>query len=60
MSSSSYDKDADVLYVTLGSGEPSYVEEVDDFLCIERGALTGIVTGYRILNVSKWTNIFRV
>lgn len=46
-----YDEEADVLYITLGSGEPSYCEEVDDKLLIERGFITNNITGFRILDV---------
>jgi len=46
-----YDKDADVLYITLGTGEPSYCEEVDDILLVERGFITDNVTGFRVLDV---------
>lgn len=50
---SSYDEDADVLYITLGSGEASFCEEVDDIVLIERGMYSGNVTGFRILNFSE-------
>lgn len=46
-----YDKEADVLYVTLGIGEPSYCEEKDDRLLIERGFVSHAITGFRILNL---------
>ena len=46
-----YDKEADVLYITFGSGEPSYCEEVDDILLVERGFTTNNITGFRILDV---------
>jgi uncharacterized protein YuzE len=46
-----YDKEADVLYITLGTGEPSYCEEVDDILLVERGLLSNKITGFRILDV---------
>ena len=45
-----YDKEVDVLYLTFGTGEPSYCEEVDDMLLVEKGLLTGRVTGMRILD----------
>jgi uncharacterized protein YuzE len=47
-----YDKEDDVYYVTLLTGEPSLVEEVDDRLLIEFG-FTRMPTGFRILNYSK-------
>lgn len=46
-----YDKDADVLYISLGTGEPSYCEEVDDILLVEKGFETNNITGFRILDV---------
>ena len=46
-----YDKDGDVLYITFGTGEPSYCEEVDDMLLVERGMVTNAITGFRILDV---------
>lgn len=46
-----YDKEADILYITLGTGESSYCEEVDDMLLVERGLLSNSITGFRILDV---------
>jgi len=46
-----YDKDGDVLYISFGTGEPSYCEEVDDILLVERAILTNAITGFRILDV---------
>lgn len=46
-----YDKETDVLYITLGTGEPSYCEEVDDILLIERGFITHNVTGFRVVGI---------
>jgi hypothetical protein len=51
-----YDKDADVYYVTVMTGEPSIVEEQDDRLLVEIGIFTGLPTGFRILNYSKHKN----
>ena len=50
---SRYDDRADVLYVNLGFGEPSYAEEIDDILVIERGFYSDCVTGFRFLDVKK-------
>ncbi|OHB77827.1 MAG: hypothetical protein A2Z34_10510 [Planctomycetes bacterium RBG_16_59_8] len=47
------DKRADIVYLTLGTGEPSYCEEFDDFVLIERGIYSQLITGVRILNFSK-------
>lgn len=46
-----YDSEADVLYITLGSPEPSYCEEVDDVLLVERGMFSNDITGFRILDI---------
>jgi len=54
-----YDKEADVLYITFGTGEPSYCEEVDDVLLVERGFITNNITGFRILDI-KYHKIQRV
>lgn len=48
-----YDEEADVLYVTLGTGEPSYCEEVDDRLLVERGISSKDPTGYRIIHFKR-------
>lgn len=53
-SSIDYDDFADVLYVTFGSGEPSYCEEIDDLLLIERGMFSKIPTGLRIINLRNF------
>lgn len=53
-----YDEEADVLYITLGSEEPSYCEEVDDKLLIERGFITNNITGFRILDVKGGNYVF--
>ena len=49
----SYDPDTDTMYVSFGTGEPSYVEEIDDFLLIERGMFSDLPTGFRILNFKE-------
>jgi uncharacterized protein YuzE len=46
-----YDEDGDVLYISFGTGEPSYCDEVDDMLLVERGIITNAITGFRILDV---------
>lgn len=48
-----YDKSADVLYVTFGIQEPSYSEEIDDTLILEKGYVSDQITGFRILDASK-------
>jgi hypothetical protein len=51
--SEQYDKDADIYYVTVLTGEPSVVVENDDRLLVEVGLFTGMPTGFRILGFSK-------
>ena len=48
-----YDKSADILYVTFGTREPSYCEEVDDFLLMERGIFSRQPTGFRLINFKE-------
>lgn len=48
-----YDRDGDVLYITLGTNEPSYSEETDDTVLIERGGWSELPTGFRVLNFRK-------
>lgn len=48
-----HDEVADVLYVTFGTGEPSFCREIDDVLIVEIGAYTKLPTGFRILDFSK-------
>jgi hypothetical protein len=51
--SEQYDKDADIYYVTVLTGEPSIIAEHDDKLLVETGIFTGMPTGFRILGFSK-------
>jgi len=53
MIKTSYDEEADVLYVTFGTEEPSYGEEIDDFLLLERGIKTKNITGYRLIGFKE-------
>ena len=48
-----YDKYADVLYVTFGTGEPSYCEEFDDFLLLEVGIFSNFPVGFRIVGLKE-------
>lgn len=48
-----YDYDGDVLYITFGTNEPSYTEETDDTVLIERGGWSELPTGFRVLNFRK-------
>jgi hypothetical protein len=52
-----YDQEEDIYYVTVKTGEPSFVVENDDRLLIEAGIFTGLPTGFRILNFSKNKNV---
>jgi len=51
-----YDKKSDVLYVHFGENEPTYVENIDDFLLLEIGWFSGLPKGFRILGL-KYHNI---
>ncbi len=46
-----YDQGADVLYVSLGTGEPSFSEEVDDHVVVDFGMYTDAPTGFQILHI---------
>ena len=56
----SYDPDTDTMYVSFGTGEPSYAEEVDDVLLIERGMFSDLPTGFRILNFKEHKAVITV
>lgn|GEM_PF-2057618 len=47
-----FNEDADVLHISLGTGEPSYCEEIDDILLVERGYFSGQITGFQIMDVT--------
>jgi len=47
-----YDEEADVLYVTFGT-EPSYCEDIDGRLLVERGIYSKDPTGYRIIHFKR-------
>ena len=46
-----YGEESDVLFISLGTNEPSYTEEVDDLVCVERGMFTSHITGFRVVGV---------
>ena len=48
-----YDSEADTLYVSFGTGEPSYAEEIDDVFVVEMGMFSHLPTGFRVINFSK-------
>jgi len=49
-----YDAESNVLYVSFKTGEPSYAEEIDDALILERSIHTNKPTGFRILNFREY------
>lgn len=50
MPKSTYDKDADVLYVRfVNDQEPTFVENIDDILLLEVGWFSRLPKGFRIL-----------
>ena len=46
-----YDETGDILYISLGTNEPSYCEEIDDVLLLERGYFSHQITGFQLINV---------
>ena len=48
-----YDNEADVLYVSFGTNEPSYCEPLNNFLLLELGMFTNQPTGFRIIQPRK-------
>jgi len=46
-----FNEDSDVLHISLGTEEPSYCEEVDDVLLIERGYFSNQITGFQIMDI---------
>lgn len=46
-----YDKEGDVLYISFGTGEPSFCDNLNDFILIEFGIYSGLPTGMRMLDV---------
>ena len=55
----SYDENADVLYVNFGTGEPSYCEEVDDLILFEVGMFSHRPTGFQIIGFKKHLKDFK-
>lgn len=51
---SSYDKDADVLYVSFGEPQPSEVMDTGEDLLIRFDPQTGEITGFTVLNFSEF------
>lgn len=49
-----FDEAGDVLYISLSTThEPSYCEEMDDILLVERGMYSDELIGFRILDVKN-------
>ncbi|MCK4418693.1 DUF2283 domain-containing protein [Candidatus Aerophobetes bacterium] len=48
-----YDEHGDVLYVTFGTGEASYCEEIDDFLLLELGMFSNLPTGFQLIGFKE-------
>lgn len=46
-----FNEEADVLHISLGTGEPSFCEEVDDVILIERGYFSKQITGFQVMDV---------
>jgi uncharacterized protein YuzE len=54
-----YDENADVLYVSFGTGEPSNCEEVDDLVLFEVGLFSHRPTGFQIIGFKKHVKDFK-
>ena len=50
----SYDKDADVFYLTFGEPRASVTEELDDCVLVRRDPKTRDVTGITIANLTDY------
>ncbi|MBN4076407.1 DUF2283 domain-containing protein [Gemmatimonas aurantiaca] len=46
-----YDEDTDVLHISLNTGEPSYCEETDDIVLVERGFYSRQITGFQVMDI---------
>jgi len=50
----SYDKEGDVLDVTLGEPNPAISEEVENDFFVRRHPVSGEIVGFSMLNFEKW------
>jgi len=50
----SYDKEGDVLDVTLGEPNPAISEEVENDFFVRRHPVSGEIIGFSMLNFEKW------
>ncbi|HEX9751664.1 MAG TPA: hypothetical protein VGB22_10345 [candidate division Zixibacteria bacterium] len=48
-----YLEESDIMFIGLGSDEPSYSEEVDEIVLVERGLFTNDLTGFRLLGYKQ-------
>ncbi|MBI2183435.1 MAG: DUF2283 domain-containing protein [Thaumarchaeota archaeon] len=53
----SYDKDADVAYLSFGEPKPSVTEELDDYVLVRRDPKTREVRGVTIINFSNYFKV---
>ena len=49
----SYDRDADVLYISIGSPRPAFTEEDEEGLLIRKDPQTGEVVGVTVLDYEE-------
>ncbi len=50
----SYDKEGDVLDVSLGDPTPAISDEVEDDFFVRRHPVSGEIVGFSLLNFEKW------
>ncbi len=50
----SYDRDADVAYLSFGEPRPSVTEELNDYVLVRRDPETGDIRGVTITNFSQY------
>ncbi len=50
----SYDRDADVAYLSFGEPKPSVTEELNDYVLVRRDPETGDIRGVTMTNFSQY------
>jgi uncharacterized protein YuzE len=50
----SYDKEADVAYLSFGNPRPSVTEELNDYVLVRRDPTTCEITGLTITNFNRY------
>lgn len=50
----SYDRDADVFYLSFGEPKPSVTEELDEYVLVRRDPKTRDVMGITITNLNEY------